>query len=40
MQHRLRKIVSGDDDLDAGQGGNLRASEREEARQYLGRGDM
>jgi hypothetical protein len=40
MQHRLRKIASGDDDLDAGQGDNLRASERDEARQYLGRGDM
>jgi hypothetical protein len=40
LQHRFHKVVSGDDDLDAGQGGNLRPSEREEARQYFGHGDM
>jgi hypothetical protein len=39
LQQRVHKVVSRDDDLDAGQGGNLWASERE-ARQYLGRGDM
>jgi hypothetical protein len=40
MQHRMGKVVSGDDDLDAGQGGNLRSSERKDVRQYLGRGDV